>query len=410
MKRAIILVLDSLGLGGAPDAEAYGDHGACTLGHIVEHCAKGLCDGRGRSGPLHIPHLERLGLLHALQGASGISASTSATPSGAWGHARENSLGKDTPSGHLEMTGLPVLFEWATFPDENPALPAWLTEKIIAVGELPGILLNRHYSGTDAIDDFAQMHIETGMPIVYTSVDSVIQIAAHEQHFGLERLLELCQRVRRVVDEAGLKLGRVIARPFVGDASEGFVRSGNRHDYANPPPGKTLLDAVVANGGRVHAVGKIKDIFSGQGVTDYYKAHLNDSLFDATLEAISKAEDGSLVFTNFVEFDSEFGHRRDVAGYAACLEAFDARLPELLAQLQEGDLLMMSADHGNDPSWRGTDHTREQVPVLASGPNFAAVDLGARASFADIGQTVAEHLNCQPLVHGQSFYQRISSA
>jgi len=261
-------------------------------------------------------------------------------------------------------------------------------------------LANRHASGTQVIEEFGIEHISSLKPIVYTSADSVIQIAAHEEFFGLKRLYKLCELTRELVDP--LNIGRVIARPFVGKTAKTFKRTGNRRDYSVPPPAFTLLDRLEDDGREVFAIGKIADIFAYRGVTDIRKANGNDAMFDVTLQAMDDAANGDLVFTNFVDFDQLFGHRRDVPGYAACLEHFDRRLPELLAKLRDGDMMILTADHGNDPTWHGTDHTREQVFVLIAGPQLPKGDLGKRPTFADIGATIAAHLGIPAGEHGKS--------
>jgi phosphopentomutase len=409
MARAFLFVLDSFGVGGAADAERYGDAGANTFAHITEACAEGRADREGlRHGPLFVPNMAALGLGKAAESATGLgfaSFGTDLLATAFHGAAQEISTGKDTPSGHWEIAALPVRFEWGYFPDTVPAFPATLTEAIVREGNVPGILGNCHASGTEIIKRLGEEHIRTGKPICYTSVDSVLQIAAHEVHFGLDRLLELCAVVRRLVDP--LRVGRVIARPFVGENAATFERTYNRHDYAVPPPEPTLLDRVTERGSRVIAVGKIGDIFANRGISEVRKAAGNMAMFDQALGAMDDARDGDLVFANFVDFDTEFGHRRDVAGYAAALEAFDRRLPEALTKLRPGDLLVLTADHGNDPTWRGTDHTRERVPVIGTGPGLTGGDVGMRPTFADIGETVAEHLGLPHGPHGTSFYKAI---
>ena len=401
MSRAFVFVLDSFGIGGAPDAAAFGDEGADTYGHIRDACAKGHGDRAGlRTGPLRMPNLERLGLAHAAALATG-APQPSFAPEGLHGAATEVSTGKDTPSGHWEIAGVPVRFGWGYFPDTIPALPAELTNAVIAEAGLPGILANRHAPGTGVIEDFGEEHIATGKPIFYTSVDSVIQIAAHETHFGLERLYELCRITRKYADR--WNVGRVIARPFVGEDRASFQRTPNRRDFAVPPPEPTLLDRVEEAGRRVFAVGKIGDIFAHRGVSDLRKAPDNMAMFDKALSAIAEANDGDFVFANFVDFDTNFGHRRDVPGYAAALEAFDRRVPEVLAALRPGDLLIFTADHGCDPTWKGTDHTRERVAIVGAGPGIAPANVGVRATFADIGETVAAHLGLAPGSPGTSF-------
>ena len=409
MARAFIFVLDSFGIGGAPDAADFGDHGSDTFGHIAAACAAGKGDRDGlRHGPLDVPNMMALGLgrAAALAGNTDQAVTGDSKAGGFFGAAEEVSSGKDTPSGHWEIAAVPVPFEWGYFPHAVPTFPPDLTEAIIRQAGLPGILGDCHASGTDIIARFGEEHIRSGKPICYTSADSVFQIAAHETHFGLERLYELCKAVRQLIDP--LNIGRVIARPFVGETPETFERTANRRDFAVPPPEPTLLDRLVARGSKVIGVGKIGDIFAHQGVSEVRKAAGNMALFDAALGAMNDAGDGDLVFANFVDFDMLYGHRRDIPGYAAALEAFDRRLPEATALLRQGDLLLLTADHGCDPSWRGSDHTRERVPILGTGPGLKAAAVGIRRSFADIGETVAEHLGLAAGRHGTSFHSAIA--
>jgi len=406
MPRAFLLVLDGLGVGGAPDAERFGDVGADTLGHIAAGCAAGKGDGHGRKGLLAVPNLTSLGLGEAHRVASGgvPAGMTLAGPArGIHGSAAEISSGKDTPSGHWEMAGVPVRFDWGYFTARENTFPPELLAKLIERGKLPGVLGNKHASGTVIIEELGAEHVRTGKPIVYTSADSVFQIACHETAFGLERLYDLCHVARILVDD--YKIGRVIARPFVGSPGS-FKRTGNRHDYAVPPPAPTLLDNLIEAKRSVIGIGKIDDIFAHKGVTRVVKADGNAELFDATLAAAQDAPDGALVFTNFVDFDMLWGHRRDIAGYAAALEYFDRRLPELERVLKSGDLVILTADHGNDPSWQGSDHTREQVPVVGFGPGVRGENIGLRQGMADIGQTLARHLGIAPLAEGVAFRVR----
>jgi phosphopentomutase len=391
MPRAFIFVLDSFGIGAAPDAAKYGDEGSDTFGHIA-----------AATPALSLPNMYGLGLRHAWHLAHGRPVDESGLRAGAFfGAATETSVGKDTPSGHWEMAGVPAKLDFAYFPDTVPAFPAELTDEIIEKGFIPGILANRHASGTEVIATYGEDHMRTGKPIFYTSSDSVIQIAAHEEAFGLERLYELCRVVRKIVDP--LNVGRVIARPFVGDRADNFTRTPNRKDFSMPPPEPTILDRVEAAGRRSLAVGKIGDIFAHRGITKLRKAAGNMAQFDVALEAMDDARDGDFVFANFVDFDTEYGHRRDIPGYARALEEFDRRLPETFAKMRDGDLLILTADHGCDPSWRGTDHTRERAPIMgfAAGPGFGSV--GVRPTFADIAETVAAHLGIDPGPHGTSF-------
>jgi phosphopentomutase len=397
-KRAIILVLDSFGLGATADADKFGDTGADTFGHIAAERA------RSDAGPLQLPNLARLGLFHAAQESTGSLApggDLSVEPIGAYGHAAELSSGKDTPSGHWEIAGVPVLFDWGYFTGEGNAFPDELIRDLVEQAGLPGILGNCHASGTTIVAELGDEHVKTGKPIVYTSADSVFQIACHEEAFGLDRLYALCDIARKLVDK--YNIGRVIARPFVGDNPENYVRTGNRRDLTTPPPAPTVLDKLVESGGDVISVGKIADIYAHMGITKKIKATGNAALFDATVDAIEAAGDRSIVFTNFVDFDMLYGHRRDVDGYATALEYLDRRLPEIFALMGDGDLLVLCADHGCDPTWQGTDHTREHIPVLAYGSGVRPGSLGRRETFADIGQSIATHLDLEPLDYGTSF-------
>jgi phosphopentomutase len=405
MTRAFLFVLDSCGIGGAPDAGAYGDAGSDTLGHIAEACAAGKAEIAGRrSGPLRLPNLSRLGLGEAAKLATGHAAAgfaSTADPTGLWGAATEVSKGKDTPSGHWEIAGAPVMFDWGYFRDIQNTFPEAFLKTIVAKSGITGILGNCHASGTDIIARLGEEHISSGLPIFYSSADSVIQIAAHEEHFGLQRLYDLC----RIAFDCALpyRIGRVIARPFAGSSKENFHRTGNRKDFSVDPPEPTLLDRLKRDGRKVIAVGKIADIFARKGVTDERKANGNGALFDATLRAMDDAGPGDLVFTNFVDFDMLYGHRRDVPGYAAALEHFDRRLPELMGKMRAGDLMILTADHGCDPTWRGTEHTRERVPILACGPGIGPGSIGIRPSFSDIGASIAGHLGLAAGPHGESF-------
>lgn len=404
MARAFIIMLDSFGLGATPDAAKYGDAGADTLRHIAEYCLAGKADRFGiRSGPLHIPHLTRLGIngAAAISQGSPIPGLENAMPiQGAYGCAAELSLGKDTQSGHWEMAGVPVLFEWGYFPPQYPSFPETLIADLMRQADLPGVLGNRHASGTVIIDELGAEHQRTGKPIVYTSADSVFQIAAHEDSFGLQRLYHVCEIARKLVDP--YNIGRVIARPFNGDPGH-YYRTGNRHDYATPPPSPTLLDNLVAAGGSVIAVGKVADIYAHQGISKEVKAVGNAALFAKFVDEAKAAPERSLTFVNLVDFDMMYGHRRDVVGYAKALEDFDSWLPNFEQQLKPGDMAIITADHGCDPTMPGSDHTREYVPVIAFGPAVSPGSIGKRDTFADIGQTLAKHFNLSPLVYGTVF-------
>ena len=405
MPRAILLVLDSFGCGGAADAGAYGDAGADTLGHIAQACAAGRGDRAGlRAGPLRLPHMAALGLGLAAEASTGRYPPGFArpeTPSGKWGYGVETAKGKDTPSGHWEIAGAPAPFAFGTFLNTRPCFPPALSAALIAEGCVPGLLGDKHASGTDIIDELGAEHVRTGKPICYTSVDSVFQIAAHEESFGLARLYAFCRVARKLCDP--LNIARVIARPFVGDAHAGFTRTANRKDFAVAPPPGNLLERAAEAGRAVISIGKIGDIFAHENTGEEMKGASNAAHVSMTLAALDRLRDGGLIFANFVDFDTDFGHRRDVPGYAACLEAFDARLPEIIARLRPGDLAVITADHGNDPTWKGTDHTREHVPILAFGPGVAGGSLGRRQSLADIGATVARHLGVAATAEGAAW-------
>ncbi|NYS59511.1 phosphopentomutase [Vreelandella salicampi] len=414
MRRAIVVVLDSFGIGSAPDADKFGDQGADTLGHIAAACARGEADNAERSGALRLPNMAALGLFHAHRDATGSVAEGVTLPqtlNGAYAHAKEISSGKDTPSGHWEIAGVPVRFDWGYFLDKTDSFPAELLDKIVDAANLPGVIGNCHASGTEIIARLGEEHVETGKPIVYTSADSVFQIAAHEEYFGLERLYKLCETVRGLLEP--YNIGRVIARPFVGNDRDDFARTGNRRDYSVEPPTPTVLQKLAEAGGEVVSIGKIADIYAHCGITHKVKASGHDALMDATLSEVERtagetSDRATMIMTNFVDFDSVYGHRRDVPGYAAALEHFDARLPELFAALSDDDLLLLTADHGCDPSWEGTEHTREYVPVMVRGAGFAPGPMGERGTFADIGQTLADFFALEAMADGDSFLPNAS--
>jgi len=402
--RAFLLVLDSVGIGAAPDANEFGDEGSDTVGHIAEACASGNADNSQRQGPLRLSNLVRLGLGEACRLATGRIPSRledHATLIGRYGCAREISKGKDTPSGHWELAGVPVTFEWGYFPRTQPCFPPELIDALCSRAGLAGIMGDRHASGTQIIAELGSEHMRSLRPICYTSADSVFQVAAHEEAFGLDRLYQVCEVARELIDP--LRIGRVIARPFVGSSSSDFRRTANRRDYSVPPPSPTLLDCATADGRDVATIGKIADIFAHSGTGRVFKADGNDALFDRMLEASDSLADGGLLFANFIDFDTIYGHRRDPAGYANALESFDRRLPDLLTRMKSNDLVIVTADHGCDPTWSGTDHTREQVPVLAWSPEARAESVGRRDTFADVAATVAAHLDLPPFACGRAF-------
>ena len=401
MARAFLVVIDSVGCGGAPDAAEFfngtlPDTGANTLGHIAQACAEGKAE-KGRSGPLSMPNLDALGLGAAIRLASGADTpGLNATPAGLWGAATEVSRGKDTPSGHWELAGVPVPWDWHYFPEIAPVFSDEIVAEVCRLAGTDGILGNCRASGVPIIEEHCAQHLRTGWPICYTSADSVFQIAAHEESFGLDRLLTLCRELAPMMH--AMKVGRVIARPFTGSCGD-FRRTKNRHDFAIAPPAPTLTDWVQQAGGHVHAVGKIGDIFSMHGIDDVRKG--NDAeLMEHMVDLVKTAKDGSLTFANFVEFDSLYGHPRDVSGYARALEWFDAQLPRMFADARPDDLFIFTADHGNDPTWLGSDHTRERVPVVGYGAGVQAI---GRVNFVDVGASVAAHLRVPSQGKGKSF-------
>lgn len=383
MARAFLIVMDSVGIGGAPDAANFfngdvPDTGANTLGHIAQWCAQ-----HRAQGPLRLPVLSSLGVGAALELASGmVRPELLGKVTGTWGAATEVSRGKDTPSGHWELAGLPVPWDWHYFRQSENSFPPDVVQALCKAAGTTGILGNCHASGTEVIERFGQEHRQSGWPICYTSVDSVLQIAAHEHSFGYDRLLAMCEAVAPLLHDR--RLGRVIARPFTGEAGA-YMRTGGRRDYAIAPPGSVLTNKVS---GPVYAIGKIGDIFSMSGIDEVRKGD-DHTLMGHLGDLVRGAEGGSLTFANFVEFDSEYGHRRDAAGYAAHLEWFDGAMGVILAQLKPGDMLVITADHGNDPTWVGTDHTRERVPVLVAGVGKG--ELG-QIGFVDVSALILNHL------------------
>lgn len=382
-RRVILIVLDSVGLGALPDAAAYGDEGSNTLVHTAQAV-----------GGLALPHLGRLGLgnLAVIPGTPSVN-----NPEGAFGLMREASVGKDTTTGHWEIAGLVLDHPFPTYPEGFPA------EVIDAFSRAIGrpVLGNRPASGTQIIAELGAEHLRTGYPIVYTSADSVFQIAAHEEIIPPEELYAMCQVARRLlVGKHGV--GRVIARPFVGKEGN-FRRTERRRDFALPPSDVTLLDWLIARGVPVWAVGKIEDIFAGRGITQAWHTAGNREGLEVTLDLVERVQEG-LIFTNLVDFDMLYGHRNDPQGYAHALEEFDAMVPEIRCRLREEDLLIITADHGCDPTTPSTDHSREQVPLLVTGPAVrGGVELGIRESFRDVGATVALWLTGIPFGRGRSF-------
>ncbi len=388
IERIVLIVLDSVGCGELPDAAAYGDAGANTLGNLPRAV-----------GPLRLPNLARVGL-GALTGIDGVAPPARAD--GAFGRLNEASKGKDTTTGHWELAGLRIDEAFTTYPD---GFPAEIVEPFIKKGGR-GVIGNKTASGTEILKELGELHVKTGDLIVYTSADSVFQVAAHEDVVPIEELYRLCRLAREICDEHNI--GRVIARPFVGRSAADFERTYNRKDFAMTPPAGTVLDALAAAGRPVIGLGKIEDIFAGRGITRGVHTEGNADGLEATLRELDATPTG-LIFNNLVDFDMLYGHRRDPAGYYRCLREFDAFLPRIEARLRDGDLVLITADHGNDPTAPGTDHTREYVPLLAFGPACrAARDLDTRSSFADVGATIAEAFGVAPPPHGTSFLAEIT--
>jgi phosphopentomutase len=386
--RVILIVLDSVGIGELPDAAIYGDQGSDTLGHIA------------RQVPLRVPTLRALGLNRV---AAIGSDPWNDSAVGAVGRMAEASAGKDSVTGHWEMMG--IVLE-RPFPVFAHGFDRRIVDEFSQLTGR-GVLGNKAASGTAIIDEYGAEHMRTGSLIVYTSADSVFQIAAHEDVVPVPELYRACEIAYRLVGE-GLGVGRVIARPFTGTPGH-FTRTANRHDYALPPSGETLLDRATAAGVPVVAIGKIQDLFAGRGITRAIHTASDDDGMSHVMRQMEEVDTG-FIFANLVDFDSQFGHRNDVGGYAANLERFDARLAELLPRLRPSDLLVITADHGNDPSTPSTDHSREYVPLLVTGPHVGrGVDLGTRKTFADLGQTLAELFGIGPIAHGTSFLPEISS-
>jgi phosphopentomutase len=387
--RICLVVLDSAGIGEMPDAAEWGDAGSDTFGHILE------------SRQVDLPNLQSLGLgnIRRLKCVPAIEK-----PVGSYGKCALASNGKDTTTGHWEMAGIVLQQAFPTYPN---GFPSQIIDRFVNEAHVPGVLGNVPASGTEIIKELGEEHVRTRKPIVYTSADSVFQIAAHEEIIPVDRLYEICEIARRILDGED-KVGRVIARPFLGSNASDFKRTENRHDYAVPPPSDNLLPLLKDAGLDVVCIGKIASIYDSVGVTQDLTAKNNEQTIDQTIGALN-ADSHGLIFSNLVDFDMLYGHRRDTEGYARALEHFDSRLPEIFAAMRDDDLLILTADHGNDPTFRGSDHTREYVPLLVYGKSAEqCVDLGTRRSLADIGQTIADNFGLK-ISHGESFLSELTS-
>lgn len=385
--RVCLIVLDSAGIGAMPDAAKWGDAGSDTFGHILE------------SRHVDLPNFRALGLgnIRPLNGVAHVEK-----PIGSYGKCALKSNGKDTTTGHWEMAGIILKRAFPTYPN---GFPPRIIDEFVAKAAVPGILGNVPASGTEIIKELGEEHVRTGKPIVYTSADSVFQIAAHEEIIPIERLYEICETARQILDGED-RVGRVIARPFLGHNAADFKRTENRHDYAVPPPADNLLPMMKDAGLDVVCIGKIASIYDSVGVTKDLTAKNNEQAIDQTINALNVSSRG-LIFSNLVDFDMLYGHRRDTEGYALALEYFDNRLPDIFSAMRESDLLILTADHGNDPTFRGTDHTREYAPLFVYGRSAkAGVDLGTRGSLSDIGQTISENFGIR-LGNGLSFLSEI---
>ncbi len=387
-RRIVLMVLDSAGIGAMPDAPEWGDAGADTLGNVL------------KLREVNLPNLQKIGLgnIRPLEGLPAIE-----NPIGCYGKCALKSNGKDTTTGHWEMAGIILEKAFPTFPQ---GFPQAVIDEFVEKTNVPGVLGNIPASGTEIIKQLGEEHLKTGKPIVYTSADSVFQIAAHEEVIPIKRQYEICEIAREMLDGEQFRVGRVIARPFVGETADTFKRTENRHDYAVPPPNENLLPLLKENGFDVVCIGKIASIYDSVGVTEDLTAKNNDQSIDQTINALN-ADSKGLIFSNLVDFDMLYGHRRDAEGYAKALEHFDTRLPEILDAMGEDDLFIITADHGNDPTFPGSDHTREYAPLIVYGKSAKqGVDLGTRQSLSDIGQTIAENFGIE-LKDGVSFLEAI---
>ena len=389
INRVIIMVLDGFGVGEAPDAKKYGDEGSNTLAGIYNHAS------------LNIPNMQKMGLYNI----DGVNVGEKVPKTiGAYGKNQEQADGKNSPVGHWEMSGYIKHPGFTTYPN---AFPKKILDEFIERTGVKGILCNEVGSGTEILKRFGEEHIRTGYPIIYTSADSVFQIAAHEDIIPVEKLYEICRITREMLDKPEYNIGTVIARPFVGDKAENFTRTYNRRDYESSTFGRTMLDVMYENNKDVIAIGKIEDLFSGRGITKAIHTSGNADGIEQTINEIDKETEG-LIFTNLVDTDMLYGHRNDIQGYAKALEYFDSKLPEIMKKLKDTDMLIITGDHGNDPSTPSTDHSREYTPMLIFGKDIKEnVNLGTRETFADISATILDIFNLPKLKNGMSFRNKI---
>lgn len=386
INRTIIIVLDSLGVGELPDADKYGDIGSNTLGHIY-NLAKPKLDNMKRLGLYNIDGLE--------------IPNKEENIIGNYGKAKEKSAGKNSPVGHWEIAGVVNENPFKTYPN---GFPKEMIEEFKEMTGLEGTLYNGVGSGTDLLEKYGEEHIKTGFPIIYTSADSVFQIAAHEDVISVERLYEICKIAREMLNKEEYNIGTVIARPFIGDKSDNFKRTYNRKDFESSKFGKTMLDVLCENEDEVVAIGKIQDLFTGRGIKKAIHTEGNADGIEKTIQEIKNNKSAKLIFTNLVDFDMLYGHRNNVEGYAKALEYFDSKLPEIMQEMNGDDLLIITADHGNDPSTPSTDHDREYIPILIYGKNIKqGVNIGIRETYADISATILDIYNYSKLQYGESF-------
>ncbi|HET9678695.1 MAG TPA: phosphopentomutase [Buchnera sp. (in: enterobacteria)] len=406
MKRVFLIILDSFGIGSCGDSYKFGDYGANTFGNIAKMCFLEHANHGGRSGVLSIPNLMSLGIGEIFKKITGnypFGILKTNVIKGCYAYSSSVSKGKDTFSGHWEIVGVPIFKEWCYFDQIKNSFSELLLNEIITSSNLSGFLGNCHASGTEIIKKLGVEHLLTKKPIFYTSSDSVFQVSCHEQEYGLDNLYNLCKKIRFILDKNKINIARVIARPFIGTNPINFKRTEKRKDFSITINKKTVLEKLILEkGGSVYAIGKISDIFSGVGITNSTTTKNLSESFRETIRSIKSCKKNSIVIANFIDFDSLWGHRRDVSGYAKGLEYFDYNLPRILNILKKNDLLIITADHGCDPTWKGTDHTREYIPILFYKQNIGNKFLGHRKTFSDISQTISKYFGISKMNYGTS--------